>query len=395
MSLRIDATVWFKYHAQNGSDVESFERLYENGRCYFEKVKSETEQYFDVKSEDEIKRLQFNFPLAYWCYKEMKGNTCDSKTNRNYRCDGKHYEWCPDENYNRTTGKCRDFKYCQFNNGYFHFLNFKNDGEAVYQCRYESIKLNGRLACCLFEADPNFRIYADNVKKASCYPYFIVSARPNAIPVITLNPVKHCVNEEYVQTYDAWQAVLQTLIYMKNQLKLDKLPLNRIDVNFGKWMSRKASDPTCRYCHAHINIVLTREAIDKINDINQSKDKTLLFPSLVGSVLPPDTYRLDDAWELITYMASQMTPILLKDNRELKRVVNTLTNNFEKLEQECKDLRESTSGTARYGQEIEESANIIDESDIGRGINDAFVMQESEEDYYPKWNRFLFAWNRF
>jgi hypothetical protein len=385
MSLRIDPTVWFKYHTENVSDAESFERLYENGLCYYEKVKSETERYVDIKSEDEIKRLPLNGPSNEWCYTEKRGNTCRSKNHNDRPCPGRHYEWCQEENCD-ITGKCRDSKSCNYNRGYFHFSNFKRDGNAVYQCRYQITKLNRRQAPCLFNTDPNCRIYADNVKKPSCYPYFIVSARPNATPVITLNPVKHCGNEEYVQTCDAWQAVLQTLIYIKNQLKLDKLPLNRIHVNFGKWMSEKASDPTCRDCHAHINITLTRETIDKIND------KESLFPSLVGSVLPPETYHLDDAWELIKCMSGQMTPILLKDNRELNRIVNTFKSNFEKLENECENLRQLIFDTR--GQEIEESANIKDEFDIGRRINDSLVISESEQYSYPKWDRFLFPWNR-
>ncbi|CAF4375680.1 unnamed protein product, partial [Rotaria sordida] len=133
-------------------------------------------------------------------------------------------------------------------------------------------KLNREQAFCLFNVDPNFWIYHDKVSKSSLYPYFIVAARNNATPVITLNPVKHCRNEDYLKSSDAWQAVLQTLKYMKNQLKIDKLPLNRIYVNFGKWMQQKTDDPTCRDCHAHINIVLTRQTIEKINDINRPKD---------------------------------------------------------------------------------------------------------------------------
>jgi hypothetical protein len=254
--------------------------------------------------------------------------------------------------------------------------------------------MDGRQGLCLFHANPNSRIYADTVVKPSCYSYFIVSARLDATPVITLNPIKHCSNEEYVQTSDAWQAVLQTLVYMKNQLKLDKLPSNSINVNFGKWLSQKARDPKRRHCHAHINIVLTREAIEKINNINQSKDKAWLFPSLVGSVLSPETYRLDDAWKFIKYMDSQMTPILFKQNRELKGDVSTLKNNFEKLEQECQNLRQLKSGTIHDGKPIKQSTNIIDKSDIGRGINDVPVMEKSEQDYSQKWNRFLFLWNQ-
>jgi hypothetical protein len=93
-------------------------------------------------------------------------------------------------------------------------------------------------------------------------------------------------------------------------------------------------------------------------------------------------------------MDSQMTPILLKDNRELKRIVSTLKTNFEKLEYECENLRQWIFGRTYNGQEIEESANITDESDIGKGINDAIVMQESKQNSYPRWDRFLFSWNR-
>ncbi|CAF4358763.1 unnamed protein product, partial [Rotaria sordida] len=108
---------------------------------------------------------------------------------------------------------------------------------------------------------------------------------------------------------------------MKNQLKIDKLPLNRIHVNFGKWMQQKTDNPSCRDCHAHINIVLTRQTIEKINDINRPKDThrrgKRLFQCLVGSILPPKLHRLDDSLKLIEYMDNHMTPILIQQNREL------------------------------------------------------------------------------
>jgi hypothetical protein len=520
MSLRVDPSLWFKYHAFNGGDVESLEQLCETSRCYYEKVKSETERYSDIKSEHEIKRLAFS------------------------RC-GNQREWCSDENYRNSAGKCTNYKSSEHRKRYLHFSEFKGNNEAIYQCRFASVNLKRKEVHCLFNSDPNFRIYADTVGKPSCYPYFVVNARPDATRVITLYPIKHCENEEYVQTSDAWQAVLQTLIYMKTELKLDNLPLNRIYVNFGKWMSQRADKQKLLACHAHINIVLNRETIDKINDENQSKDCAWkLFPSLVGSVLLPNAHRLEDAWKLIKYMNDYMTPSWIKrnqklerrisilepelkmvkqenqelerrisilepelkmvkqenqelerrisilepelkmvkqenqelerrisilepelkmvkqENQELERRINILepelkvvkqeNQELEKrisilepelkmvkqenqelerrinilepelkmvtkqenqelerrisilepelkmvIKQENKDLKRLMFGTTYNGHEIEESANIIDESDTGRGINDAILMQESEQDSYQRWSRFLFPWNRF
>jgi Spy/CpxP family protein refolding chaperone len=234
-----------------------------------------------------------------------------------------------------------------------HFDSFKADSEAIYQCRHSSTKLNRKEEPCLFQVNPNYRIYADTVKKHTRYPYFVVSARPNATPVLTLNPIKHCSNEEYVQTCDAWQAVLQTLNHVKVELKLGKIPLNRIFVNFGKWMSQKDDDPNRRYCHAHINIVLTRGTIDTIHGMYLSKGGLWPFRSLVGSVLPPENYRLEDAWELMKYMNIPMTHDLVKDNHESKNTVGALKTNSEKLEHECKDLRQLISDSKFDGQKIE------------------------------------------
>jgi hypothetical protein len=94
------------------------------------------------------------------------------------------------------------------------------------------------------------------------------------------------------------------------------------------------------------------------------------------------------------YMDSQITPLLIKSNRELKIIVNNFEKNFKILEDECQNLRELIFARTHYEQEIEESPNITEESDIGRGINHALLIQQSQQDYYPKWNRFLFAWNR-
>lgn len=387
MSLRIDPIPWFKRHAQSESDAENFEQLYQNGRCYFEKVKSETEHYFNTKSETEIKRLLFDASSDELCYNEKKGKTCVSKINPRYKCDRKHYQWCHDENYQ---GVCTNMD--QYHRtSWIHFSNFKNEIKTIYQCQYESIKLNGKQEFCLFDTNPNCRIYADTVKKPSNYQDFIVSARPNATPVLTLNPIRHCSNEEYVPTCDAWQAVLQTLNYMKTQLKLDKLPLHSINVNFGKWMTQKVRDPTRQHCHAHINIVLTQEAINKINE---SRNKSPIFPSLVDSVLPPENYRLDDAWELMKYMDIQMMPKLIKENCELKRNVSDLKTDFEKLRHECENLRQVISDRKDDEQKIEEPTNIRYISDIGRRINDDIFMQETRQYHHDKWNRFLFPWNQ-
>ena len=60
-----------------------------------------------------------------------------------------------------------------------------------------------------------------------------------------------------LQTPAAWHAVREVLQYIQKELDLNALPLSRIYVNFGKWHSQNRIDG-----HAHINIVLTKAAID-------------------------------------------------------------------------------------------------------------------------------------
>ena len=295
MSLRIDSVLWFQYHKFNNSDTKDLEELYTIGSCYVKTVKNEIEHYPGIENENEVERIPITKSLSNsWCNAERNGTKCSRQSGGSYPCQYTHYsDLCTDQDED-PTGKCK-----------------------LYQCRSEITKWNRLKVWCGFHADPDFRIYAGKITKPSGYPYFIVSARSNATPVITLNPTKHCINEEYVKTSDAWQAVLLTLIYMKTELKLDKLPLNRIYINFGNWMQQRADDSTRRKCHAHINIVLSHETIEKINQLYKStgdpldryfnskdkkKDQRILFPALVGSVLPPEFHRLDDSWELIKYM---------------------------------------------------------------------------------------------
>jgi regulator of replication initiation timing len=172
---------------------------------------------------------------------------------------------------------------------------------------------------------------------------------------------------------------------MKEKLKLDDLPLNRIYINFGKWMQQKADDPSHRSCHAHINIVLPRETIDKINQSYESEDKKIKvkkwFPSLVGSILPPTFHRLDDSWELIKYMDHHMISLLFKQNRELKRTLSTLKDELEKLELENESLKRLVSPQIRDGEETDETPYSVDTAEPGTGINNQTCAEEFSSAY--------------
>lgn len=265
MLLRIDSILWFKYHILNDNHIQKLEHLYDIGCHYIEKMRDE------IKIEYELKRLE--------CSLEKKVEQKNP------------------------------------------IVNLKSNERRISQTRSENIKLNGRRVSCVLQQD--------TVVKSSFYPYFIVTTQSDTTATITIKSVKQCSNIDYIQTCDAWQAVLQTLVYMKDQLKLNRLPLNYIYINCGNWMLQKLNDTIINpLSNAHINIVLTREIIEKI------RDKPLLFPSLIGSILPLKTSQLDQSWKLIEYMNDHMTPILIKRNRELKTNIGSLKRDFEKLKQE-------------------------------------------------------------
>ncbi|CAF4130438.1 unnamed protein product, partial [Adineta steineri] len=367
MSLRIDSVFWFKRHRLHGDNVQDLDNLYKVASDYVEKVKNETEHYPRILNEHEIYRIPVSSSTPKWCYIDRKGETC--RRNEQKPCSDKHYQWCDDENYG-DAGKCTTN---HFNKKIIHTSEIRKEEIPGYICRYRSLKLNRNYAFCQFYVDPDFWIYENSVSKPSIYPYFIVAARYDATPVITLNPVKHCKNEEYVQTSDAWQAVLQTLRYIKDQVKMDTLPLSRIYINFGKWMQQKVDDSSCRHAHAHINIVLTRQTIEKINEINPSNKQRKgkkLFQSLVGSILPPKPYRLDDSLQLIEHMNNHMTPLLIKRNQKLERSVSILKAELEALKEENKYLRNLTFGPTYTAQETEDTAHGTDADDFVTGVNE-------------------------
>lgn len=395
MSLRVDSPAWFKHYVVHRDDLENLEELYDCCSKYYDDVKRETIVHQpDIKNEHDLGRLDFNSSLDHWCRTEQYGKKCDNK-----RCHENsqiyHYRWCPNENY-LGDGRCQK-RPCD--NGR-HFLEFKRDTSMVYQCQYESTSLKGKKEICRFHADPNFRIYEGELKDSSEYPFFVVTARSDAIPVITLYPIKHCRSEEYVQSSEAWQAVLQTLIYMKGKLGLDKLPLKSIDINFGKWTSQKSQDSTNQALHAHINIVLTHETIKKIGEKNKGEPKNKwLFPSLVGSVLSREYYRFDDAWVLMENMNNYMIPKWIQQDRELKRRIEQLETELEIVKQSEKELQQMKFDLIHHRKEeeveVEESTHIIDQSDKGKGINDTIIMSEYQSYNSPKWDRYLYPWNRF
>jgi hypothetical protein len=74
--------------------------------------------------------------------------------------------------------------------------------------------------------------------------------------IITISPLKHCNNEQWVQTTEAWEAVSQVIDYLEEKLRLKNLPIERIYISFGDWQSQ-ANSLKPEDCHAHINLVLT------------------------------------------------------------------------------------------------------------------------------------------
>ncbi len=124
--------------------------------------------------------------------------------------------------------------------------------ENYYECREEVLVYEKWKERCGFYVKKGYCIYKTNE--------FYAAARFNGCPVITISPRKHCQNEEWLQTPASWHAVREVLQYIQNELGLNEFPLSRIYVNFGKWHSQIRKGRVNG--HAHINIVLTRAAID-------------------------------------------------------------------------------------------------------------------------------------
>lgn len=66
-----------------------------------------------------------------------------------------------------------------------------------------------------------------------------------------------------MQKEDAWKFVWEVIEGIRAELNLDEIPIEKIFVNFGRWQSQCAgSERPPATGHAHINIVLTEEAIE-------------------------------------------------------------------------------------------------------------------------------------
>ena len=371
MRVRVDPVLWFQGHPLATGDVRNLEQLYKIVYDYAEKVKRDNEGSFEALDERHTNRVPISEPEKRWCPAEQKGHTCKHKEKDS--CDFAHYVWCDEEN-RGNTGKCPALSSTLHSRNFKHTSQIDKSKKPVYQCRFLSTKLNRQQAFCLFHVNSESWLHEGEVNKPSIYPYFIVAARNDATPVITLNPVKHCSNDDYVVTSDAWQAVIQTLAHIKNQVKMDASPMSRIYVNFGRWMQQRVDDPSRLDAHAHINIVLTRRTIEKINDINRSKDNgrkgEKLFQSLVGSVRPPTAHRLDDALELIKHMNIHMIPVFMKQNLKLEGRVKNLEFKLKAMTEEFERFRNSICGSRHLGEELEERVVGSAAADIEDGIND-------------------------
>lgn len=84
--------------------------------------------------------------------------------------------------------------------------------------------------------------------------------RCNKTRVVTICPTEHCSNKQWVVTKKAWQTFFKVVHRLQYDLALTRSPFERVFIHFGGWQSSPLAD------HAHINMVLTNEAI-------QSADK--------------------------------------------------------------------------------------------------------------------------
>jgi hypothetical protein len=92
--------------------------------------------------------------------------------------------------------------------------------------------------------------------------------RCQKVPIITTHPKKHYNNKQWIVTTEAWEIFCQVVDKLQNDLKLKTLPFERAYINFGYWQSQVSRNGQPRNdgfkpedCHAHINMVLTSEAI--------------------------------------------------------------------------------------------------------------------------------------
>jgi len=121
----------------------------------------------------------------------------------------------------------------------------------------------------VYECDKIFEASGETCKFCACEPYCIIQtgtyyacARSDDKRVITICPHVHENSESWVQKIETWNIIREVIDYITESLHLNELAIERIYVNFGGWQSQaytrqlKPND-----CHAHINIVLTEEAI--------------------------------------------------------------------------------------------------------------------------------------
>jgi hypothetical protein len=123
--------------------------------------------------------------------------------------------------------------------------------ENLWSCK-KKVLVDGKWSDCGFSVPKSYCIYKTDK--------FYAFVRPNGLPIITICPIEHRQNEDWIRTPAAWKAVLEVLRYIQWTLRLSEAPFFRMYINFRKWHSQIRDG---RYDgHAHINIVLTSTTID-------------------------------------------------------------------------------------------------------------------------------------
>lgn len=70
-----------------------------------------------------------------------------------------------------------------------------------------------------------------------------------------------------LQNQTGWQHMIEMHDYIHQELHMNRSPFSRIFLNFGSWQTQVKDDGRqSDDGHAHINCVLTHEAINKIGE---------------------------------------------------------------------------------------------------------------------------------
>jgi hypothetical protein len=171
---------------------------------------------------------------------------------------------------------------------------------------------------------------------------FIITCRPERSRELLIFPrptagnlaqykfdITHLRNMEVIRRVNTWKAIAKVVKQLENKTGIAQ-PVELIALNFGAWETQLSKDPEADDCHAHIHVVLTKEAAIAAGKVPE-------MAPFKGREADPVSYLSKDCDQL------ELHRLVADEMGTLRDDMGTMRGEMGTLRDEVRTLREDVS----------------------------------------------------